>query len=359
MLLEKSLSPDKKSSGSAAVLLWGVIIFSAVSYASTVGGESGAYLRYPVGAAALAMGGAGSACPGAFTPWWNPALVGRNKERRMAAGFGFRSLGQTDGFGSVEFRVPPRLGMGFFLLYRGDPFIDNLYDENENPLESAAFTSFTAKTALSYQIQRNLYAGFNLSILYEQLPCGYSQGNIDYMSELGIGSFDFALSYRFSEKLVISAILKEVNAYMNWNFRYGIFDYGVPHEDRMLPVFILGGSYRTAASGRPFICNMDLRNYIIDGQWKKLMRPQAALSAGCEWQYWKTVFLRMGMGDLPLNGNILSDSRRYFREFSLRFTGGICVDLSAVRPGLFCNYGFGTDKVWAGIDQQLDLTYVF
>ena len=249
--------------------------------------------------------------------------------------------------------------MGFLFLYRGDPFINNLYDENENPLEPAAFTSLTAKIALSYLIQRKLSAGFTLSILYEQLPSGYVNGNVNYISDYSIGSFDFALSYRPSERLSLCAVLKEANASIDWNFQYGTYGYDVPHDDRMLPVCIFGSSYRTAVRGKPFIWNMDLRGYLFDGTWKKLERPQAALSSGCEWQYWKTVFLRLGIGDVPLNGDIGGDNQRYGREFSFRCTGGIAVDLSAVRSGLRCNYGVCTDKVWAGIDQQLDVTYTF
>ncbi|MBN1575950.1 MAG: hypothetical protein JW913_05320, partial [Chitinispirillaceae bacterium] len=311
-----------------------------------------------VGAAALAMGGAGSAVPGALSPWWNPALTGSQKERKAALGFGFRSLGQTDGFASIEFRVPPRVGMGVLFLYRGDPFLNNLYDDNENPLEPAAYTSLTGKIAISYHVLRNLSAGLNVSILYEQLPSGYVNGKVNYSSAYKVGAFDFALSYRLSDRLHVCALLKDAGASMDWNFGSD-YGYYVPNDDRMLPVFLLGSSYCGTMRGRPLIWNADLRGYFFTGEWKKIDRPQAVLSSGVEWQYWKTVFLRMGMGELPLNGDIFGDTRRYRSDFSFRLTGGIAVDMSAVRRGLRLDYGVATDKVWAGIDQQLDITYTF
>lgn len=333
-------------------------LLTGMAVASMVGGESGAYLRYPVGATALAMGGAQTASHSALAAWWNPAMLTRRKTRNAALGFGFRSLGQTDGFASLGFRIPPRMGMGFLLLYRGDPFLNDLYDENENPLEPAAFTSLTGKIALSYYISRHLSAGCNISILFEQIPSDYTDGRVHYSSATSIGSFDFALAYKWSHKLMLSLVLKDAGATLNWNFQ-SYYDYGIPHDDKVFPSFIFGSRYTGTLRERPLIWNMDLRGYFFTGEWKKAERPQLAVANGLEWQYWKTVFLRMGLGELLINGDITGNNPRYRRDFSFRFTGGIAVDLQKVRPGLRLNYGFSTDKVWAGIDQQLDITYTF
>jgi hypothetical protein len=40
-------------------------------------------------------------------------------------------------------------------------------------------------------------------------------------------------------------------------------------------------------------------------------------------------------------------------------TAGFSYDCSKVKKGMWLNYGVATDKVWAGIDQQLDLTLAF
>jgi hypothetical protein len=84
----------EKSSSRGSTPALALILLTAASMAafgsSMIGGESGAYLRFPVGASAFAMGGAWSAAPTALSPWWNPALTGSRKERAAAFGLGFR-----------------------------------------------------------------------------------------------------------------------------------------------------------------------------------------------------------------------------------------------------------------------------
>ncbi|HEX2956826.1 MAG TPA: hypothetical protein VHO70_08335, partial [Chitinispirillaceae bacterium] len=52
-----------------------LVVLAAVVGASTVGGNSGAYLRPSVGAAGMAMGSANTALPENLSPWWNPAAM--------------------------------------------------------------------------------------------------------------------------------------------------------------------------------------------------------------------------------------------------------------------------------------------
>jgi len=340
-------------------VLWLLAVFMPFTVdASMVGGESGAYLRYPTGAAALAMGGASSAAPVALSPWWNPAVTGGQKGRKASLGFGFRSLGQTDGFGSLEFQVPPRVGMGIMVLYRGDPFLNDLYDENENRLENAAFTSIGGKVAISYLVNRRISAGFAISILYEKLPSGYSDGEVFYTSATSIGSMDFACSFKWSDRLTTCLQVKDIGATMNWNFGSG-YDYSTPHDDKVLPSIVIGSGYRGVLLDRPLLWNSDLRFFLFTGEWETVERPELAFASGWEWQYWKSVFLRFGIGDLALNSDIVSDNRRYRRDFTVRIAAGAAIDLSAVHRGLRLDYGFATDKVWAGMDQQLDITLQF
>ncbi len=319
-----------------------------------IGGESGAYLRYPVGASALAMGGAQSAAPVSCAPWWNPAAMSWEKMRTASVGFGIRSMGQTDGIPSLTFRIPPRLRIGLLVLYRGDPFLNDLYDENEHRLESAAFASFTSKVALSYFVSRKLSAGLGISIFYERIPSGFSDGSVHYSSANGIG-FDIALSYRWSERFVIGALLKDAGATaMNWNF-----ESFAAQEDKVLPSFVFGSSLTGTLLGRPLVWNMDARFFLFSGDWKAIERPQVTISNGFEWRYWEKVFLRLGIGELPLNSDIVSDNRSYRDVLSPRISGGLGIDLHSVHEGLRCNYGFSTDRIWAGIDQQLEITYTF
>ncbi len=342
----------------AGVLLLGILLLAGNARASMVGGESGAYLRYPVGAAALAMGGAQSAAPASLASWWNPAVLSREKQRIATLGGGIRPMGQSDGFVSYSFKVPPRVGMGLFLLYRGDPFLNDLYDEDERPLGHAAYTTITGKIALSYYLTRKLSAGCNISIHYAKLPSGYTGDNVEYATASSIGSFDFALSYLFSDRLTLALLLKDTGTRLNWNFESS-YDYSVPHDDRSLPALIFGSSYSTLLLDRPFIWNFDMRGYVFTGEWKKLERPQVSLFSGWEWQYWKEFSARLGVGDLLLNGDITSGNGNYTRRFSFRLAGGLGYDMSRLRPGMRLNYAVSTDKVWAGVNQQIDITYSF
>ena len=357
-LLEKSLSHADYRLFVVTVFLSVLFFGMDLKAASIIGGESGAYLRYPVGATGLAMGGAETALPQAAAPWWNPAVLVRDKSRQATAGVGIRSLGQTDAALSLEFPVPPRLAMGFLLLYRGDPFLDQLYDENENPLEPASYTTFTGKITFSYMVTRKLSAGCNISVFYERLPDGYTDGVIHYTSATSIGSLDFALSYRWSDKLHLAAVLRDAGATMNWSFS-SYYGYSTPYDDRFTPVIILAGSYAGSLQKKPFIWNLDLRGNLFDGKWNKLDHPQLTVNTGCEWRYWNTIALRAGLGDIALNRYFSKDNEYYRNNFHFRFTGGIAYNLERFRPGLKCNYGFSTDKIWAGIDQQLDITYTF
>jgi hypothetical protein len=145
---------------------------------------------------------------------------------------------------------------------------------------------------------------------------------------------------------------------MDWNFESS-YNFNIPAEDNFLPSFIFGSSYTSTIGDRPFIWNTDIRCYLFDGEWNKLPRPEIAFSNGFEWQYWKTLYLRMGIGDLLLNGDITENSKRYRRDFSFRLSGGISADLQKIRKGMRLNYGLCTDKIWAGVDQQMDVTLSF
>ena len=71
-------------------------------------------------------------------------------------------------------------------------------------------------------------------------------------------------------------------------------------------------------------------------------------------------YVRAGIGDVPVNGSMFRKEEHYSRQFGMRLTAGFSYDLSKrVRKGLWINYATATDKVWAGLDQQLDVTLSF
>jgi len=333
----------------------------AISEASVIGGTSGAYLRAPAGAAALAQGGANTAYPDYMTPWWNPAIMAMSKTKKASVGIGLRSLGRTEAFASYEFRVPPRVGAGIAFLYRGDPFLNDLYDSNEEPIDNASYTTLTTKIGISYYINRKFSAGINVGIFYQRLPTASDEnGSVTYSSTKGgIGSFDFALAYKHSEKLNLALVIRDVGAYMDWEIRTSNDYLSSVVEDRPLPSIILGSKYKGTLRDKPLIWNVDLKGYFFDGKWNRLYRPEANLSAGWEWQYWDKFYIRAGIGDFLINGKMISKSEKYLSVFPFRITTGFSFDLSRSRQDLKLNYGIATDKAWAGIDQQIDLSISF
>jgi len=344
----------------AVVITCLLAVYTCVSAGQT-GGLSGAYLRPGVGAAAIGMGGASSAAPQYFGAWWNPAYNAFAKGKTLSIGAGTRSLGRTDLFTEFDIKVPPRLGMGFLVLYRGDPFLDNLYnDDYDNPqkLDNASYTTITGKISLNYFINRKLGAGLNIGINHQRLPTSIDdKGKWIYSSTTGIGSIDLALSYKRSERLTFGLVIRDMFSLMTWELEDE--SYSPTINDRPLPSFTLASHFSDSLFHKPLIWNTDLKGYMFDGEWNKLERPEAYLSTGFELQNWKTFYIRLGLGDILLNGDIFRDTDSYFSEFFCKITGGFSLDLANLRKGMVLNYGFATDKTWAGLDHELDVTFRF
>jgi hypothetical protein len=349
---------NKKLRGASAVVL-ALLLFVNGAKAAMVGGSPGAYLRPATGATALGLGNAWSASPEYLAPWWNPAVIAMRKKPVLSAGLGLRSMGRTDAFASFEFKVPPRVGVGLMVLYRGDPFLNDLYDENENPLEPAAYTTLTSKVAFSYYISKRLSAGGTIGFFFQKLPTNYNlDGSISYTTSTGIGSVSLAMAYKIANDWTVSAVVKDLGAAMTWNIE-SYWDYSNIVEDKPLPSFTLGSSRTGGLLKKPLIWTADLKGYFVDGNLDALDHPEGVFCSGWEWQYWDKVHLRAGVGDILLNGDLLHDRERYFSVFPCRITGGFSLDLKKVHQGFKLNYGISTDKTWAGIDQQLDLKIAF
>jgi hypothetical protein len=355
--LEK-LSLQSKNVFRTAVLVVTLLI-SGIA-AGEVGGLSGAYLRPPAGATALGMGGAYSAAPDYMASWWNPAVLANMKGKRFSIGAGVRSFGRSDLYSEFEFKVPPRIGMGLLLLYRGDPFINDLYDENENLLEKASYTTITGKISVSYYFSRKFSAGLNIGIHYQHMPTGLDENNKwVYSSATGIGAFDIGTTYKLNDKFTLALIAKDFFALMNWTTQGDMNGMGGIVEDRPLPSFTLASKYADTLAQKPLIWTADLEGYLFDGAWKGLTYPEAYLSTGVEWRYWKTFFIRAGLGDILINHDIIRHTSDYFSDFPCKISLGFSLDLSKYTRGMFINYGIATDKTWAGVDQQLDMTIGF
>ena len=334
-----------------------------------IGGLPGAYLRAPVGATAFAMGGAQGASPEVLCTWHNPAMLSQVRATRIDCGGGLLSLGRTEGYSSLEYKISPRVGMGLFALYCGDPSIDKLYDENEEPLQSGAFTAVTAKIGLSYLVTRKMSIGLTIGYYYERLPTTYDKSTLNYSSAAAMGGFDFAIRYTPLKNWTVAALLRNIDILkvlsgqsasveMNWE-AVSADQYNAAVIDRIAPEALVSSRLDLALAGRPFAWTCDAHAYMIDGDFTRLNYMELRLNNGVEWKRWDSFFLRAGLGDILLNRNIFTNESDYADEFLPRVTLGFGADLSKVQKGLRINYGIATDRAGAGVDQQVDLSYTF
>jgi hypothetical protein len=246
------------------------------------------------------------------------------------------------------------------LLYRGDPFLTGLRDRDENEVERGAYTTLTLKTALSYVVSRRLSVGGNIGIFYQNMPTSIAPDqSLRNSAVTGIGGFDLAVRYELREDWTVALVGRNLGVSMDWEVRSAASALNVTIEDRPLPSFVAGSRLERPLMDRPFAWTCDAVGYIFDGEWNRLPRAEAFLYNGFEWRRWDTFRIRAGIGDLALSTKMFSDTEEYFDNFVFRLTAGFGVDLTKVRKGLKLNYAVATDKVWAGIDQILDVTYAF
>jgi len=327
------------------------------SVASGLGGTPGSYLRLSAGATSLAMGGAFTSSPEYLAPWWNPSSLSPLRPMTLSAGSGLRSLGRTDAYGSFEFRIPPRVGMGVMFLYRGDPFLKGIH-LTDSIVADGSYTPLTGKLVLSYYVNKTLTAGGAINLLYQRMPTSLIDNTLGYSSTRGgIGAIDLGVTWTIDKRLILTAVAQYLGADMLWEIQTP--GYNLLIEDRPLPSLTFGSRFETVLLERPLIWRCDARVYALDGDFKMLEKKELQLSNGIEWRYWDAFYLRAGIGEIPFNTDIYRDRETYREEFGMRVALGFSLDCAKLQKGLKLNYGLSTDKVWAGVDQQLDLTYTF
>jgi hypothetical protein len=333
-----------------------------------IGGLPGAYLRTPVGAAVFAMGGAGSASADRLCTGLNPAMLARLSKTQVDLGGGLRSLGRTEGYSSLEYKVSPRVGMGLFALYRGDPSIGGLYNENEDPLQNGSYTALACKVGLSYLFTRKISAGLTIGYFYERLPSLDNGTSLRYSTASAIGGMDFAVRSELTRHWACAVIVQNIDILrvlsgqsatieLDWEVGGESFNFAI--AERIAPAVVLASRYQRQLDGRPLIWACDLVGYAFDGDFKKLERMEVRLNNGVEWRRWDAFFLRAGIGDFLLNQDAFSSSKNYWANASPRVTLGFGAGLAKIRRNLWVNYGASTDRVWAGVDQRVDFSYSF
>jgi hypothetical protein len=356
--LEKSFWQNKGKLAALSIII--AALLSQPSEASWNAGLPGAIFRMPAGAWASGMGGAASADPSYMLSWYNPAQLPFLRERRASFGGGYRTLGRTEAWASYDFRVPPRVGMGVSFVYRGDPSISGLYDGyysngevvEERALESAAWTAFSTKIGVGYLAARRLSFGGSVSINYQSLPTTPTQeGTIESASAASIGAVDLAAVYKATPNLTVSASIKNLMSRNSW--QYSVYDeYAQAIDEIVPPIFVLSSSHKTTLLERELTWGADAALFLIDGEMNYLGGPEAVVAAGATWKFSEAIALRAGIADIELSSETAE-------SFSPRITFGFSYALPKMCKGAVFNYAIMTDRIWAGVDQQADITVSF
>ncbi|MFP4417963.1 MAG: hypothetical protein ACLFSB_11895 [Chitinispirillaceae bacterium] len=344
----------------AIIFLFIPLLMHAPAFAEMPGGVSGGYLRNPVGAKSASLGGAFSASPDYLAAWWNPAALPAMHNKALMLGGAYRSFGRTDALISYKFPIPPRVSMEVSALYRGDPFLDDLRDKEGEKLEEAKFSTISIKIGVGYLLRRNLTLGAAIGIYYQRLPDYYDERTLDmeYSSATAIGGLDVGLRYAFRPHLSFGAILKNINAKFNWQFNSG--DGLEETFEESFPVtFVLGSQYTGSLLGYPLVWNSDLNIHPFENGFELASHPTVVWDNGAEWQRWEAFFIRLGLGDIAVSSALYRQSDLYWDTFSPAITAGFFLDLSAHLKNTSLNYAITTDKVWAGVEQQLDFVVSF
>jgi hypothetical protein len=330
-----------------------VLIAAGVAAASSyLGGTSGAWLRAPAGATALAMGGAATASPAYGSGFWNPALPATFHDSRVSIGSGLLSLGRTEGFAAIETHRK-RLGMAGMLIYRGDPFLNDLRNDQEYVLDNGAFLALAAKISLSYVIIPQVSAGASLGWFYQRMPA-YFDGSSESMSY--IGGIDLGVRFKPAERLSFGLVIRDLNTVLEWQFfGSGNGGYSAASTDTVVPVSITAGSQvETSLLGKPLVWTCDLRGYL-----SQVDRKNAVLCMGVEWRRWDQFCIRAGLMDIDVDADLVNAPRTWFDHLAPAITAGFGLDLSQVRSGLSLSYAMATCRIWAGVDQQIDVVFAW
>jgi outer membrane receptor for ferrienterochelin and colicin len=257
--------------------------------------------------------------------------------------------------------------MGLSFVYRGDPFIDlydGYYDDKgnvgfERKLNSAAMTAVSLNIGAGYLVSRKISAGGSISINHQSLPTTPNvQGSVENSSITSIGGLDIMASYRASSDLTLSAGVKNLMRHNSW-FIHSYSDFSPVVDETVPPVFVLASSHKILLFERELVWNADAQSYFFDGEGKYIRHPEMVIAAGARWKFSEELALRAGVGDIDLSGELWRRSGEYWETFSPRIALGFSYHLKRLMHGAFFNYALATDRVWAGVDQQFDITVSF
>jgi outer membrane receptor for ferrienterochelin and colicin len=193
-----------------------------------------------------------------------------------------------------------------------------------------------------------------VAVSYQSLPAAPNpDGEIENSAVTSIGAVDIAATYKMTQSLTLSASIKNLLARNSWQF-HSYDDFAPAVDETVPPLFALSSSHKFTLLERDFAWNADAVIYLIDGEGKYLGHPELVLAAGARWKFGDAIALRAGIGDIEISGGY-----DFWDSFSPRFAAGFSYALPKPRNGAVFNYAITTDRVWAGVDQQFDITVSF
>jgi hypothetical protein len=305
------------------------------------------------------MAGTGISYSSTLCCFYNPALLAISAKKNITIFSGILSLGRLEGCLSGQTHISPRAALSVNVLYRGDPFINNLYDLDENKAATGFYTTATTKLGLAYLLTRHLSAGLSIGIFYQNMPSGIRMdGSLEYSNVTSVGGLDLGLLYRMGDKSALGLAISNLLVNMDWQLGSSSALQATALNN-VPPDFAAGYSRVLIIAQKPAMAALDIHASLVDGDLKMLERPEAEVRCGAQWQATDLFSIRAGLSGFKINGDLLRDRMGYAYVFAPVISAGFGLDLKRYNKGMFLNYALRTDKVWAGIDQQIDLSYSF
>jgi len=335
-----------------------VLLYAIGVSASGAGALGGPYLRVPAGALTPING---TASPDYLSIAVNPSRLAFNQRKQLVVNAGLKPLGRKEGSLSWEYGISSKVAVGAAAFYRGDPSLDNLKTDNEADIEEASFTTLTTYLGGRLRLKRNISIGISGKFIYLNMPSDFnSRGELKYSNQFDLGGIDLGMSFDRSQKLKLGFNFKNLFGIIHWKLKNYNSDYTSQNNDTLSSPFTAGVRIKSTAGGHPFIWNPDISIYLINSFFSPLEHKFASINNGFIWKRWENFHILAGIENIILNYNLIKDQDSYKDEFHPVIRLGMYADLSSLIDTDLCiAYSISNDRVWAGVDQKLDLLFNF
>ncbi len=230
---------------------------------NVLAGREGPFTRMGIGSRAQAMGNAQVALcePTTVAAYWNPAMaVMIPGKQTLSTSYRFMSLGRRQGHVSFQTLVPPRMALGFALLYHGDRDIP-IYNDDGTKVYTGGFLSVAMHICLAYKVNRRFSLGINTTIYSSSLTAGDNE--LDQTSTYALPNLDLSAYYALRKDLSLGLNIKHLASAMKWEAPLLGSDYKASIENT-LPVNIKAGiAYRRSLYGRACAAAYDAGIFLV------------------------------------------------------------------------------------------------